>query len=45
MKIRKSFIVAAVALIAVVLTAVYAKTIGKSSGKQAGLRQENLRLL
>ncbi|WP_443737786.1 MULTISPECIES: efflux RND transporter periplasmic adaptor subunit [Treponema] len=36
MKIRKSFIVAAVALIAVVLTAVYAKTIGKSSGKTAG---------
>lgn len=35
MKIRKSFIVAAVALIAVVLTAVYAKTIGKSSGKPA----------
>lgn len=37
MKIRKSFIVAAVALIAVVLTAVYAKTIGKSSGKPAGV--------
>lgn len=36
MKIRKSFIVATVALIAVVLTAVYAKTIGKSSGKTAG---------
>lgn len=37
MKIRKSFIVATVALIAVVLTAVYAKTIGKSSGKPAGV--------
>lgn len=37
MKIRKSFIVAAVALVAVVLTAVYAKTIGKSSGKPAGV--------
>lgn len=36
MKIRKSFIVAAVAVLAVVLTAVYAKTIGKSSGKSAG---------
>lgn len=36
MKIRKSFIVAAVAVLAVVLTAVYAKTIGKSSGKPAG---------
>lgn len=37
MKIRKSFIVAAVAVLAVVLTAVYAKTIGKSSGKPAGV--------
>ena len=36
MKIRKSFIVATVAVLAVVLTAVYAKTIGKSSGKTAG---------
>lgn len=36
MKIRKSFIVAAVAVLAVVLTAVYAKTIGKSSGKTVG---------
>lgn len=33
MKIRKSFIVAGIAVLAVVLTAVYANTIGKSSGK------------
>ncbi len=33
MKIRKSFIVAGIAVLSVVLTAVYANTIGKSSGK------------
>lgn len=33
MKIRKSFIVAGIAVLTVVLTAVYANTIGKSSGK------------
>ncbi len=33
MKIRKSFIVAGIAVLAVVLTAFYANTIGKSSGK------------
>lgn len=36
MKIRKSWIVAAVAVLAVVLTAVYANTIGKSSGAPGG---------
>lgn len=33
MKIRKSFFVAGIAVLAVVLTAVYANTIGKSTGK------------
>lgn len=36
MKIRKSFIVAGIAVLAVVLTAVYANTIGKSSGGAGG---------
>ena len=38
MKSRKSFIVAGIAVLAVVLTAVYANTIGKSSGGAGGPR-------
>ena len=38
MKIRKSFIVAGMPVFAVFLTAVYANTIGKSSGGAGGPR-------